>query len=261
MTVPAVSAGTVRFSTLAGCTTGGGLASANSTTTGGGDGDHRRARKSTSRSSPRTRSSASWHAATPRPRPRGSPARASSGSSSSSPSSGSSASTSGPSEMVATLLKVVVAVALSAALFIGANLLFDLAYDRWTLFNTIVGADRRVRRLRPARERRAAALAVRPAGERARSGSVRRQRVALGAHRRRRAGPRDVPARARRARQLARLPLAVVGFTGFGILTALALDESVAPVAGLHQAGHLRRHRRRRARPHRPRCAAAPRWP
>ena len=87
----------------------------------------------------------------------------------------------GPSEMFSTLVKVVVAVALSAALFVGANLLFDLAYDRWTLFNTIVGAitgfivygvldntgcsrqlfDRRV--------------------DRRRAGSVRHQRLALGA--------------------------------------------------------------------------------
>ena len=29
--------------------------------------------------------------------------------------------------------------------------------------------------------------------------------------------------------QLARLPLAVVGFTGFGVLTAFAFDESVRP--------------------------------
>ena len=46
----------------------------------------------------------------------------------------------GPSEMFQTLVKVTAAVVLSGALFVGANLLFDLAYDRWTLFNTIVGA-------------------------------------------------------------------------------------------------------------------------
>src|SRR5262245_49751878 len=44
----------------------------------------------------------------------------------------------GPGDMITTLLKVVVVVVASAALFVGANLLFDLAYDRWTLFNVIV---------------------------------------------------------------------------------------------------------------------------
>jgi hypothetical protein len=46
----------------------------------------------------------------------------------------------GPGDMISTLLKVVVVVVASAALFVAANLLFDLAYDRWTLFNVIVGA-------------------------------------------------------------------------------------------------------------------------
>src|SRR5262245_39498829 len=46
----------------------------------------------------------------------------------------------GPSDMVSTLIKVVVAVGVSAALFIAANVLFDQAYPRWTLFNVIIGA-------------------------------------------------------------------------------------------------------------------------
>src|SRR6187455_891434 len=46
----------------------------------------------------------------------------------------------GPRDIAETSLKVVVAVALSFAVWIGANLLFDQAYDHWTRFNTIVGA-------------------------------------------------------------------------------------------------------------------------
>ena len=40
----------------------------------------------------------------------------------------------GPGEIVETLLKIAVALALSTGLFVGANMLFDLIYDRWTLF-------------------------------------------------------------------------------------------------------------------------------
>ena len=46
--------------------------------------------------------------------------------------------------------------------------------------------------------------------------------------------------------QLARLPLAVVGFTGFGLLTAFAIDESARPSIDWAQAVDLRRRRRRR---------------
>ena len=48
--------------------------------------------------------------------------------------------------------------------------------------------------------------------------------------------------------QLARLPLAVVGFTGFGVLTAFAFDESVRPALDFGQDRHLRRRRRRGVR-------------
>ena len=81
------------------------------------------------------------------------------------------------------------------SLFVGANLLFDQVYDRWTLFNTIVGAVTGVRRatsssratglLRPLFDNRVNVLGV---------GPVRHQRLAVGAHRRRRPRARHVPA-------------------------------------------------------------------
>lgn len=39
-----------------------------------------------------------------------------------------------------TIIKIVVAVGLSAALFVGANRLFDLAYSQWAIFNFVGGA-------------------------------------------------------------------------------------------------------------------------
>ena len=45
----------------------------------------------------------------------------------------------GPSEIGEMLLKIVVALAISTGLFVGANKLFDLTYDRWTTFSTIAG--------------------------------------------------------------------------------------------------------------------------
>jgi len=45
----------------------------------------------------------------------------------------------GPRAIAQTTLKVIFAVALTAALWIGANLLFDQAYEHWTRFNTILG--------------------------------------------------------------------------------------------------------------------------
>ena len=46
----------------------------------------------------------------------------------------------GPRNIAETSLKVALAVALTVAVWVGANLLFDQAYDHWTRFNTIVGA-------------------------------------------------------------------------------------------------------------------------
>ena len=45
----------------------------------------------------------------------------------------------GPRDIAETAVKVVLAVVLTAALWVGANLLFDQAYDHWTRFNTIIG--------------------------------------------------------------------------------------------------------------------------
>ena len=46
----------------------------------------------------------------------------------------------GPRDMSQTSLKVALAVVFTGALWVGANLLFDQAYDHWTRFNTIIGA-------------------------------------------------------------------------------------------------------------------------
>src|SRR5512144_805147 len=45
----------------------------------------------------------------------------------------------GPRDLAQTALKVVFAVALTAVLWVGANLLFDQTYGHWTRFNAIVG--------------------------------------------------------------------------------------------------------------------------
>jgi ABC-type sugar transport system permease subunit len=45
----------------------------------------------------------------------------------------------GPPDIAQTTLKVAFAVVVSAGLWVGANLLFDQAYDHWTRFNTIIG--------------------------------------------------------------------------------------------------------------------------
>ena len=46
----------------------------------------------------------------------------------------------GPSNLGVTLLKVVAAVGISVVLFVGANLLFNSAYSRWTQFATVSGS-------------------------------------------------------------------------------------------------------------------------
>src|SRR5262245_36771786 len=45
----------------------------------------------------------------------------------------------GPRDMAQTALIVAIIVVLTAAIWVGANLLFDQAYDHWTRFNTLVG--------------------------------------------------------------------------------------------------------------------------
>ena len=134
----------------------------------------------------------------------------------------------GPSAMFETLVKVTAAVVLSGALFVGANLLFDLAYDRWTLFNTIIGAvggfvlygvldnDGLLRSLY---DRRVNILGQGPFDVNgwlwALIGGAALALVMFLL-----SAPRQ---------QLARLPMATIGFTAFGVLTAFAFDESVRP--------------------------------
>ena len=130
--------------------------------------------------------------------------------------------------MIATLIKVVVAVGLSAVLFIGANVLFDQAYARWTLFNTIIGAVTGF-----------VAYLVLEANGAFRTLFEDRVNILNG-------GPWDINiwlwaivggaagalvmfllSAPRQA--LARLPLAIIGFAGFGVLTALAFNDETRP--------------------------------
>jgi alpha-glucoside transport system permease protein len=134
----------------------------------------------------------------------------------------------GPGDMISTLLKVVVVVVASAALFVAANLLFDLAYDRWTLFNVIVGAISGF-----------VGYFVLSANGIFRS--LIDNRVNLAGQ-----GPYDVNdwlwaligggavalimfLLSAPRQQLARLPLSTIGFTAFGLLTGFAIDESARP--------------------------------
>jgi alpha-glucoside transport system permease protein len=146
----------------------------------------------------------------------------------------------GPRDIAETTLKVALAVVLTAAVWVGANVLFDQAYDHWTRFNTIVGAVAGF-----------AGYFVAEANGLFRSLFDDRVRIsgqgvfddilgwrtqpfningplwgliggaALGLVMFLLSAPRQ---------QLARLPLAVVGFVGFGFLTAYAFAESAYPL-------------------------------
>ena len=111
----------------------------------------------------------------------------------------------GPRDMAETAIKVALIVVLTAALWVGANLLFDQAYDHWTRFNTIIGVtagflgyfvaeanglfrslyDKRVRFGGQGVFDDVSGWRTQPFGH---------QRPALGSDRRRRPRPRDVPA-------------------------------------------------------------------
>ena len=143
----------------------------------------------------------------------------------------------GPRDIAETTLKVVLAVVLTAALWVGANLLFDQAYAHWTRFNTIIGAavgfvgyfvaeaNGTLHTLidEPVRVYRLRACSTTSPDGRREPFDV--NASAVGTHRRRRARSRDVPAQ-RPAPAARPAPLVVVGFTAFGLLTAFALDES-----------------------------------
>jgi alpha-glucoside transport system permease protein len=145
----------------------------------------------------------------------------------------------GPRDISQTALKVVAAVVLTAALWVGANLLFDQAYDHWTRFNTIIGAALGFVGYFIAESngslRTLVNDPVRPTGAGLfdtvtgwATGSFDINSLlwgliggaALGLVMFLLSVPRQ---------QLARLPLAVIGFTAFGLLTAFALDDSVYP--------------------------------
>jgi ABC-type sugar transport system permease subunit len=146
----------------------------------------------------------------------------------------------GPRSLAETTVKVLFAVALSAALWIGANLLFEQAYAHWTRFNTIVGAtigflgyfvadaNGLFRQLYDKRIRFAGqGLFDDVTGWRTKPLDLNGLLwgliggAALGLVMFLLSVPRH---------QLGRLPLAVVGFAGFGVLTAYAIDDSARPV-------------------------------
>jgi alpha-glucoside transport system permease protein len=145
----------------------------------------------------------------------------------------------GPRDIAQTALQVALAVVLTAALWVGANLLFDQAYDHWTRFNTLIGfgAGFVVYFIAESNGslKRILDDPVRPFGTSLFddiTGWVTKPfdfnsllwgligGGALGLVMFLLSAPRQ---------QFARLPLALVGFTAFGLLTAVALDDSVYP--------------------------------
>ena len=146
----------------------------------------------------------------------------------------------GPRNIAETSLKVALAVALTVAVWVGANLLFDQTYDHWTRFNTIVGAVLGFVGSFVAESNGSLKTLVdhpvRPFGSglfdddhRMEHAAARRQLAAVGTDRRRRPRVGDVPAQrpAAAGSHGSRWPWS--GFTGFGLLTAFALDDSVWP--------------------------------
>lgn len=142
-------------------------------------------------------------------------------------------------EIAETTVKVVLAVALTAALWIGANLIFDQAYSRWSRFNALVGAvtgfvgyfvaeaNGALRELYDKRIRFAGqGVFDDVTGWRTSPFDVNGLLwgliggAALGVVLFALSAPRQ---------QIARLPLSIIGFTAFGVLTSFALDESVWP--------------------------------
>jgi len=134
----------------------------------------------------------------------------------------------GPRDMTSTLLKVLVAVAISAAVFIGANLLFDQAYSRWAFFNVMVGAIGGF-----------LFYAILECNGLFRQLYDKRVNIAGG-------GPYDINAwlwgliggaaaalvlfaLSAPRQQLARLPISTIGFTLFGVLTAYAFKPAARP--------------------------------
>jgi ABC-type sugar transport system permease subunit len=121
----------------------------------------------------------------------------------------------GPGEIGEMLLKIAAALAISTGLFVGANKLFDLTYDRWTLFSSITGfavgfvvflildGNRLLRDVSPRPWAWALMGGVAAAAVMFALSAPRQERV--------------------------RLPVAVAGFAGLGVLVALSIDESWQP--------------------------------
>ena len=145
----------------------------------------------------------------------------------------------GPGNIAETSLKVALAVFLTVAVWVGANLLFDQTYDHWTRFNTIVGAvlgffgafvagsngslktlvDHPVRLFGTGVVEAITGWSTRPLDINSLLWGL-IGGAALGLVMFLLSAP---------PKRLARLPLAVAGFTAFGLLTAVALDELVWP--------------------------------
>lgn len=146
----------------------------------------------------------------------------------------------GPRSIAETAIKVLFAVVLTMALWVGANLLFGQAYAHWTRFNTILGAvvgfvgffvaeanglfrrlfDKRVHFVGQGVFDDITGWHTHPFDINGLLWGL-IGGAALGLVMFLLSAPRQ---------QVARLPLAVVGCTGFGLLTALALDESARPL-------------------------------
>jgi alpha-glucoside transport system permease protein len=151
----------------------------------------------------------------------------------------------GPRDISQTALKVLFAVVLTAALWVGANLLFDQAYDHWTRFNTLLGAGLGFLGYFVAESNGSLKTLVddpvRPFGVDLFdditgwvTGSFDVNSLLWGAIGGAALGLVMFLLSAPR-QQLARLPLAVIGFTAFGLLTAYALDEFVHPAIDWRQ--------------------------
>lgn len=145
----------------------------------------------------------------------------------------------GPRDIAETALKVALAVVLSAALWVGANVLFDQAYHHWSRFNAIIGAVVGFVAYFIAEANGALGTLsdhrFNPPGQGVfddiTGWSTRPLDIngllwgliggaALGAVMFLLSAPRA---------RVARLPLAVAGWAGFGVLTVLALDDDVLP--------------------------------
>ena len=146
----------------------------------------------------------------------------------------------GPRDIAETTLKVALAVVLTAALWVGANLLFDQAYAHWTRFNTLIGVaagflgylvaeangllrslfDDRVRFSGQGVFDDVTGWTTQPFDINGLLWGL-IGGAALGLVMFLLSAPRQ---------QLARFPLAVVGLTAFGFLTAYAFDESARPL-------------------------------